>query len=72
MTLKGKQNHYNVKYLSGYGISIKQKDNQIILQHKPDPFSEPNTCCAGDIVNEVELAPTWEKKLLKLICNMFF
>ena len=40
MTLKGKQNHYNIKFLSGYGISIKQKDNQIILNHKPDPFSE--------------------------------
>jgi CRISPR-associated protein Cas1 len=42
MTLKGKQNHYNVKLLSGYGISIKQKNNQIILQHQPDPFSEPD------------------------------
>ena len=40
MTIKNNQNHYNVKLLSGYGISIKQKDNQIILQHKPDPFSE--------------------------------
>jgi len=36
------RNHYNIKFLSGYGISIKQKDNQIILQHKPDPFSEPD------------------------------
>ncbi|MDH3192082.1 MAG: hypothetical protein OEM18_05300 [Nitrosopumilus sp.] len=40
MTLKGQKNHYNIKFLSGYGISIKQKDNQIILQHKPDPFSK--------------------------------
>lgn len=40
MTLKTKQNHYNVKLLSGYGISIKQKENQIILNHKPDPFLE--------------------------------
>jgi len=39
LTLKGKQNHYNVKLLSGYGISIKQKENKIILNHKPDPFS---------------------------------
>ena len=42
MTQKGHQNHYNVKFLSGYGISIKQKENQIILNHKPDPFSESN------------------------------
>ena len=42
MTLVGKQNHYNVKFLSGYGISIKQNNNQIILQHKPDPFSKPD------------------------------
>ena len=41
MTLKGQKNHYNVKLLSGYGISIKQNNNQIILQHKPDPFSKP-------------------------------
>jgi len=43
MTLNGHKNHYNVKLLSGYGISIKQKDNQIILNHKPDPFSESIT-----------------------------
>ena len=41
MTIRGKQNHYNIKLLSGYGISIKQKDNKIIINHKPDPFSEP-------------------------------
>lgn len=40
MTLKNYKNHYNVKLLSGYGISIKQESNQIILNHKPDPFSE--------------------------------
>ena len=40
MKLKNKSIHYNVKYLSGYGISIKQKNNQIILNHKPDPFSD--------------------------------
>lgn len=40
MTLLNRKNHYNVKLLSGYGISIKQNNNQIILQHKPDPFSE--------------------------------
>ena len=40
MTLKNRRNHYNVKLLSGYGISIKQKDNHIILNHRPDPFSE--------------------------------
>jgi len=43
MTLKGHKPHYNIKLLSGYGISIKQKDNQIILQQTPDPFAEPNT-----------------------------
>jgi len=29
---KRKTNHHNVKFLSGYGISIKQKDNQIITK----------------------------------------
>jgi len=33
MTLKGKQNHYNVKLLRGYGVSINLKDNRIILKN---------------------------------------
>jgi CRISP-associated protein Cas1 len=33
MTLKGKQNHYNVKLLRGYGVSINLKDNKIILKN---------------------------------------
>jgi CRISPR-associated protein Cas1 len=31
MTLKGKKNHYNVKLLRGYGVSINLNDNKIIL-----------------------------------------
>lgn len=30
--LKGKKNHYNVKLLRGYGISISLKDSKIILK----------------------------------------
>lgn len=41
MTLKGKQNHYNVKFLKGYGFSIKVKDSKIILKNCSDPFKEP-------------------------------
>lgn len=33
MTLKGKKNHYNVKLLRGYGVSINLKDNRIILKN---------------------------------------
>ena len=33
MTLKGKTNHYNVKFLKGYGFSIKVKDSKIILKN---------------------------------------
>jgi len=33
LTLKGKQNHYNVKLLRGYGVSINLKDNKIILKN---------------------------------------
>jgi len=40
MTLKGRQNHYNVKFLKGYGFSIRQKNNQIVLTNGKDPFSE--------------------------------
>jgi len=41
VTLKGKQNHYNVKFLKGYGHSIKVKDSKIILTNNFDPFSKP-------------------------------
>lgn len=33
LTLKGKQNHYNVKLLRGYGVSITLKDNKIHLKN---------------------------------------
>jgi CRISPR-associated protein Cas1 len=33
MTLKGQKNHYNVKLLRGYGISINVKDNKLILKN---------------------------------------
>ena len=43
MTLKGKQNHYNVKFLKGYGISVNVKDNKIVLKNAYDPFKEPES-----------------------------
>lgn len=43
MTLKGQHNHYNVKFLKGYGFSINVKDSKIILKNNFDPFSEPQT-----------------------------
>ena len=33
MTLRGKKNHYNVKLLRGYGVSINLKNNRIILKN---------------------------------------
>jgi len=41
MTLKGQTNHFNVKFLKGYGFSIKVKDSKIVLKNCYDPFSEP-------------------------------
>jgi len=41
MTLVGKKNHYNVKFLKGYGFSINVKDSKIVLKNCYDPFSEP-------------------------------
>jgi len=41
LSLKGKQNHYNVKFLKGYGHSISVKDSKIILKSNHDPFSKP-------------------------------
>jgi len=43
MTLRGKQNHYNVKFLKGYGLSVNVKDNKTVLKNCYDPFSEPHT-----------------------------
>lgn len=33
MTLKGQRNHYNVKLLRGYGVSINLKDNHLVLKN---------------------------------------
>jgi len=41
MTQKDGTNHYNVKFLKGYGFSIKVKDSKIILKNCADPFKEP-------------------------------
>ena len=41
MTLKGKTNHYNVKFLKGYGFSINVKNSKIVLKSNYDPFKEP-------------------------------
>ena len=41
MTQKRKTNHYNVKFLKGYGFSIKVKDSKIVLKNCSDPFKEP-------------------------------
>ena len=41
MTLIGKKNHYNVKFLSGYGHSVTVKDSKLILKDCHDPFSKP-------------------------------
>ena len=41
MTLQGKNNHYNVKFLKGYGHSISVKNSKLILKNCADPFSPP-------------------------------
>lgn len=33
MTIRGKKNHYNVKLLRGYGVSISLKDSKIVLKN---------------------------------------
>lgn len=39
MTLKNQRNHYNVKLLRGYGVSINVKDNQLILKNGQNDLS---------------------------------
>ena len=43
MPVKVKRNHYNVKFLKGYGHSISVKDSKIILKDCHDPFSDCST-----------------------------
>jgi hypothetical protein len=39
MTPKRQRNHYNVKFLKGYGHSISVKNSKLILKACHDPFS---------------------------------
>jgi len=36
-----KKIHHNIKFLKGYGFSIKVKDSKIVLKNTADPFKEP-------------------------------
>ena len=36
-----KRNHYNIKFLKGYGHSISVKDSKIVLKNCSDPFASP-------------------------------
>jgi len=36
MTLIGKQNHYDIKILSGYGYSISVRNQRIVLKNGVD------------------------------------
>ena len=40
MTLRGQRNHYNVKFLKGYGCSVNLKNNQVTLKNGLSPFSD--------------------------------
>ena len=39
MTVQGQKNHYNVKLLKGYGVSINLKDNRLCLKGGREPFT---------------------------------
>jgi CRISPR-associated protein Cas1 len=39
MTVLGQKNHYNVKLLKGYGVSISLKDRKLCLKGGTDPFT---------------------------------
>ena len=43
MTQKGQNSHFNVKFLKGYGFSIKVKDQKLVFKDTHDPFREPKT-----------------------------
>jgi CRISPR-associated protein Cas1 len=39
ITAIGQKNHYNVKLLKGYGVSINLRDNKICLKGGTNPFT---------------------------------
>jgi CRISPR-associated protein Cas1 len=40
LTQSGQKNHYNIKFLKGFGHSISVKNSKIVLKSNHDPFSE--------------------------------
>ena len=40
MNLKNQKNHYNVKFLKGYGISVNLKNNKLVLKNGYDYFAK--------------------------------
>ena len=40
MVQKNQRNHYNIKFLKGYGISVNLKDNKLILKNGYDYFTK--------------------------------
>ena len=40
MTLKNQKNHYNVKFLKGYGCAVNLKGNEVTLKNGLSPFSD--------------------------------
>jgi len=40
MTQIGQQNHYDIKYLRGYGSQVSVKNQRIVLKNGIDVFSE--------------------------------
>ena len=68
MTLKGRKNHYNVKLLSGYGLSVKLKNNHLVLANGYDPFTKEQQKSiidkykAGEPVEELVLVEAMDKE----------
>ncbi len=67
MTLKGKTNHYNVKFLKGYGFSVKVKDSKIVLRNAYNPFEKNNSSYNARLVqNHVR-----EKNVSYCLCRLW-
>ncbi|MEK0340113.1 MAG: hypothetical protein QQN46_07840 [Nitrosopumilus sp.] len=50
MTLRGQNNHFNVKFLKGYGFSISVKDSKIVLKNCYNPFAKPDVTIKLELV----------------------
>jgi hypothetical protein len=66
MTQTGQQNHYDIKYLRGYGSQISVKNQRIVLKNGIDVFTEKQ-----EIEEYVPTGLPYSRIIHEEFCNSF-